>query len=71
MNLPDVFTAKPIAHRGLHDASGGVIEKSVAAFTRAIEHGYGIELDLQLSSDDHAMVSVSYTHLTLPTILLV
>ena len=39
------------AHRGLHDAAAGIPENSLAAFARAIERGYGIELDVQLSSD--------------------
>jgi glycerophosphoryl diester phosphodiesterase len=42
---------RPIAHRGLHDRSKGVIENSRSAFAAAIEHGYAIECDVQLSSD--------------------
>lgn len=38
-----------IAHRGLHLA--GLPENSLAAFARAIEEGYAIELDVQLSRD--------------------
>ena len=34
------------AHRGLHGA--GVPEKSMAAFRKAMEHGYGAELDVHL-----------------------
>ena len=37
------------AHRGLH--SGQIPENSLPAFARAAEMGYGIELDVQLSSD--------------------
>ncbi len=37
------------AHRGLH--SNGVPENSMAAFQKALEHGYGIELDLHLMKD--------------------
>lgn len=37
----------PIAHRGLHDASRGVIENTAAAFDAAIAKGYGIECDLR------------------------
>lgn len=40
------------AHRGLHDPKEGVPENSMAAFRRAVEGGYGIELDVQLSKDD-------------------
>ena len=39
------------AHRGLHDALAGIPENSMPAFERAIERGYGIELDVHLSSD--------------------
>jgi len=47
---------RPIAHRGLHDASAGVIENTATAFTAARDHGYGIECDVQLSDDGEAMV---------------
>lgn len=39
------------AHRGLHCAALGIPENSLAAFERAADAGYGIELDVQLSSD--------------------
>jgi len=52
----DWLTARPVAHRGLHDASAGVIENTATAFTAAIRHGYGIECDLQVSRDGEAMV---------------
>ena len=42
---------QPIAHRGLHDHARGIIENSPSAFEAAIEHGYAIECDVQLSSD--------------------
>jgi len=37
------------AHRGLHGE--GIPENSMAAFRRALEHGYGIELDVHLMKD--------------------
>src|SRR5436190_17758463 len=52
----DWLTARPIAHRGLHDAAAGVIENTASAFAAAIAGGYGIETDLQISSDGEAMV---------------
>lgn len=58
--LPAAFLTRPIAHRGYHDASAGIIENSRSAFDAAIEHGFGIELDLQLSSDGEAMVFHDY-----------
>jgi Glycerophosphoryl diester phosphodiesterase len=42
------------AHRGLYD--GGVPENSLAAFARAAMSGFGIELDIQRSSDGRAIV---------------
>jgi len=53
---PSWLTARPIAHRGLHDAANGVIENTASAFTAAIAGGYGIETDLQVSRDGEAMV---------------
>lgn len=52
----DWLTARPIAHRGLHDAASGVIENTAAAVAAAADAGYGIELDLQISTDGEAMV---------------
>src|SRR6056297_1261202 len=54
--LPPGFLARPIAHRGYHDAAAGRIENSRSAFAAAMEAGYGIELDVQLSRDGVAMV---------------
>ena len=39
------------AHRGLHDRTKGIPDNSLTAFSRAVEKGYGIELDVQLSKD--------------------
>lgn len=47
---------QPIAHRGLHDESKGIVENSLSAFRAAAEAGYPIELDVQLSKDGEAMV---------------
>ena len=52
----DWLTARPIAHRGLHDAARGVIENTASAFAAAIAGGFGIECDVQLSRDGEAMV---------------
>jgi glycerophosphoryl diester phosphodiesterase len=56
MPTPDWLTARPIAHRGLHDASAGVIENTASAFHAAISGGYAMETDLQISADGEAMV---------------
>lgn len=39
------------AHRGLHCSADSVPENSLAAFRRAIRHGYGSELDVHLLRD--------------------
>lgn len=49
--LPDSFLRLPIAHRALHDRSAGRIENSPQAIRAAVDAGYAIEIDLQLSSD--------------------
>ena len=48
--------AKPIAHRGLHNKKSGIIENSFSAFENAINAGYFIECDLQLTKDNQAIV---------------
>jgi len=52
----DWLTARPIAHRGLHDAARGVIENTAGAVRAAIAANYGIEVDVQVSGDGEAMV---------------
>ena len=52
----DWLTARPVAHRGLHDAANGVIENTASAFTAAIAGNYAIECDLRISADGEAMV---------------
>ena len=42
------------AHRGLH--GNGVPENSMAAFKAALDHGYGIELDVHLLKDGNLAV---------------
>ncbi len=54
--MPAWLTARPIAHRGLHDAASSVIENTAPAFAAAIGGQYGIECDLQTSADGEAMV---------------
>ncbi len=58
--LPEPLLTAPIAHRALHDAGDGRPENSRAAIRAAIQAGYGIELDLQLSRDGQAMVFHDY-----------
>lgn len=56
MRAPDWLTARPIAHRGLHDRARGVVENMPGAVHAAIAGRFGIEVDLQLTSDGEAMV---------------
>ena len=58
--LAEVLLRLPLAHRGLHDVADGRPENSRAAIRAAIEAGYGIEIDLQLSRDGRAMVFHDY-----------
>lgn len=44
------------AHRGLFDNATDAPENSLKAFRKAVEAGYGIEFDVQLSSDDIPVV---------------
>lgn len=52
----DWLTARPVAHRGLHDAGRGIVENTPAAFLAAIAGNYAIECDLRLSADAEVMV---------------
>jgi glycerophosphoryl diester phosphodiesterase len=52
----DWLIARPIAHRGLHDAKRGVIENTRSAFAAAMASNYAIECDVQLTADGEAVV---------------
>jgi glycerophosphoryl diester phosphodiesterase len=56
MTLPASFFDRPITHRALHDRKAGRVENSLKSIEAAIAAGYGIEMDVQLTSDGHAMV---------------
>jgi glycerophosphoryl diester phosphodiesterase len=51
------LTARPVAHRGLHDLARGVIENTPSAFSAAAAANYAIECDVQITADGEAMVS--------------
>ena len=55
MSRPDWLTARPVAHRGLHDGAS-VIENTPSAVAAAVAAGYGVEVDLQITADGEAMV---------------
>lgn len=54
----DYYKKVKYAHRGLHGEIDGVFfaENSLSAFRRATERGFGIELDVRLSSDGEVVV---------------
>src|SRR4030081_1524541 len=56
MRAPGWLTARPVAHRGLHDAAHGIIENMPGAAQAAIDGNFSIEVDLQLAADGEAMV---------------
>jgi glycerophosphoryl diester phosphodiesterase len=56
MRAPGWLTARPVAHRGLHDRARGIVENMPAAASAAIAGNFAIECDIQLSADGEAMV---------------
>jgi len=56
VSAPAWLTARPIAHRGLHARDTGIVENTLSAAQAAIERGYSIECDVQLSADGEAVV---------------
>lgn len=50
------FLKRNIAHRGFHTKDKLIPENSMAAFRAAIDHGYGIELDIQFSKDEEIVI---------------
>lgn len=49
------------AHRGLHDNTTSAPENSMNAFRKAVEAGYGIELDVQLTKDGIPVIFHDFT----------
>ena len=58
INRPDTtpFKNRHDAHRGLHDNRTSAPENSLEAFRMAVEAGYGIEMDVQLTKDNIPVV---------------
>ncbi|MCI8332771.1 MAG: glycerophosphodiester phosphodiesterase [Clostridiales bacterium] len=50
------FTHRLFAHRGLYNKEAGIPENSLAAFKRAKEQGFGVELDVRLTKDGQVVV---------------
>ena len=63
MGRPDKIPFMDVlyAHRGLHDNESEAPENSMAAFRKAVEGGYGIELDVQLTKDQVPVVFHDFT----------
>lgn len=55
------FSGVYYAHRGLHSNDGEIPENSMPAFRRAMNRGYGIEMDVQLSKDGVPVVFHDFT----------
>lgn len=53
---PSWLTARPIAHRGLHDRAAGIPENTLAAARAAVARGFAIECDVQLTAEGEAVV---------------
>jgi glycerophosphoryl diester phosphodiesterase len=56
----DGFLSRPIAHKGLYSNSFNIPENSIPAFKKAIELGLPVELDIQLTQDNHIIVFHDY-----------
>jgi glycerophosphoryl diester phosphodiesterase len=56
-NRPEPMPKVYYAHRGLHDNETEAPENTLAAFAKAVDQGYGIELDVQLTKDQQVVVA--------------
>ena len=63
LHKPDMEPFKGVlyAHRGLHRNGSDAPENSMEAFRRAVDAGFGIELDVQLTKDKVPVVFHDYT----------
>ena len=59
-DLQAIF-ARPIAHRGYHNADDGIIENTPTAIQKAIDRNFAIEVDVQETADGEALVFHDYT----------
>lgn len=59
INKPDTSKLNGVhyAHRGLHDNETEAPENSMSAFKKAVDFGYGIELDVQMTKDGQVVVT--------------
>src|SRR5947208_333885 len=56
MRAPAWLTARPVAHRCLHDNSRGIVDHMQGDVHADIARNFAIEVDIQLTSDGEAMV---------------
>ena len=61
MSAPAWLTARPIAHRGLHDRAKGIVENTLSAADAAIAGNFVIECDVQDTADGEAVVFHDHT----------
>lgn len=59
-DLEAIF-ARPIAHRGYHNADDGIIENTPSAIQKSVDHDFAIEVDVQETADGQALVFHDYT----------
>ena len=52
----DWLTARPIAHRGYHDAKAGRVENTLPALEAAVRRAFAIECDVRLSAGGAVVV---------------
>lgn len=50
------FNRRFVAHRGLFDNESDAPENTMAAFRKAVEAGYGIEMDVQMTKDEQLVI---------------
>lgn len=50
-DMKKLMKGQKFAHRGLYNNEAGIPENSMMAFQRALEKGYGIEIDVRLTRD--------------------
>jgi glycerophosphoryl diester phosphodiesterase len=56
VRAPHWLTARPVAHRGLHNRDRGLVESMPGAVKAAIAGNFSIEVDIQVTADGEAMV---------------
>lgn len=60
MTVPAWLLEQPIAHRGLHRPGPSCPENSMASLHAAARHGYGAEVDVQLTADGEVVIFHDY-----------